>query len=482
MIKNLLRSTRYLLFIALLSPLFTSAQAVRKPASTVAEGYDLKFRISNMKDSLCFLANYYGDKQYLKDSAVSVNGVVEFRGKEALAPGIYLFVFPNKTYFEMMVDKEQHFSMECSMSDIIPTMKVKGSQDNIDFYSYLNFISERSKEVEPLKAKRTQLAADHAATDSVDAQIKAVDKKVADYKNNYAAAHPGSILAAVFKASQEPVIPEAPLLPNGKKDSVYVFRQYKEHYFDNLNLSDERLLRSPIYHSKVSNYMKNLVLQMPDSIIKEADSIIAKASHNKETFKYMIWYMTNTYETSNIMGMDQVFVHLVKHYYTKEIAYWVDEATLYKIQDRANILEPILLGKKVKNLVLEDTSGVFRSLYDVNKDFTILFFWDPDCGHCKKAVPVLKTIYDKVRSKGVEVYAVCTEVEMDKWRAFIKENKLEWINVGDPKLHNNFRHDFDISTTPQIFVLDKDKKILFKRIDVETLEKVMDKELAKKSD
>jgi thiol-disulfide isomerase/thioredoxin len=208
-----------------------------------------------------------------------------------------------------------------------------------------------------------------------------------------------------------------------------------------------------------------------------ADMLVNAASRNKETFKYMVWFLTNTYETSNIMGMDQVFVHLVKNYYTKEKAYWVDETTLYKINDRARILEPILLGKKVKNLILTDSSGVYQALYNVNTPYTILYFWDPDCGHCKKATPKVKAYYDKVKSKGVQVYAVCTEVEMEKWKNYIKENKLDWINVADPKLQNNFREEFDIKTTPQIFILDKDKKILAKKIDEETLEKIMDKEL-----
>jgi ERCC4-related helicase len=89
----------------------------------------------------------------------------------------------------------------------------------------------------------------------------------------------------------------------------------------------------------------------------------------------------------------------------------------------------------------------------------------------------VKAFYDKVKDKDVQVYAVCTEVEMDKWKKYIQENKLDWINVADPKVQNNFRHDFDITTTPQIFILDKDKKVIAKKIDEKTLEKVMCREL-----
>ena len=447
------------------------------PAAPPGAGYLMKFKVG-IPDTLCYLAHYFGDKQYLQDSAkTDKSGQLIFKGEEKLPGGIYLFVFPNKTYFEFLVDKEQEFAMECDSKDVIATMKIKGSSDNQEFYDYLTFLQKQSKDLEEFKTERNAKVTAKEKTDDVDKKIRELDKIVIEYKLNYIKEHPDKFLSKIFLASQEIEVPEAPKLPNGQKDSTFAYRYYKSHYFDNLDLSDERLLRTPIYHNKLSSYVKNLIVQMPDSIIYDADLLIQKGSSNKETFKYLVWYFTNTYETSNIMGMDAVFVYMAKKYYTKEKAYWVDEASLFKIQDRAAQLDPILLGKKVRNLVLEDSSGVFQSLYSLNSKYTILFFFDPDCGHCKKSTPVLKELYDKVKSKGVEVYAICTEVEMEKWKKFIREYKLEWINVADPQLHNNFRHEFDISTTPQIFLLDKDKKILAKKIDAETLDKIIQREL-----
>jgi peroxiredoxin len=475
------RDIRIAFILGVFALLFTTpASSQSANAKTKSGGYEITVKVNGLKDSLCHLANYYGEKQYLKDSAyASSNGTVIFKGDTALAGGIYLFVFPNKTYFEMLVDKEQHFTMECDLGNVINTMKIKNSSDNSDFYTYLKFIQERSMEIEPLRHERKVKTDAKEPTDSLDAKIKKVDQQVISYKQNYIESHPGKFLSAILKGSQEPEIPEVPVLANGKKDSLFAYYYYKAHYFDNLDLADERLLRTPIYHNRLSSYLKNMVLQHPDSLIKETDILIQKAKPNRETFKYVVWYTTNTYETSNIMGLDEVFVFLVKKYYTKEDAYWVDDATLYKIQDRARILEPILIGKKAKNLVLTDSNNVARALYDVNAAYTLLLFWDPDCGHCKKEVPVVKAAYDKFRSKGVMVYAVCTEVEMDKWKKFIRENNLDWINVADPQLHNNFRQDFDIQTTPQLFVLDRDKKIIAKKINAETLEKILEREFEK---
>jgi thiol-disulfide isomerase/thioredoxin len=453
-----------------------SLVAFAKSAS--AQGYEIKIKVNGLQDTLCYLANYYGDKQYIKDSArVNSFGNIIFKGNEPLDGGIYLFVFPNKTYFELLVDKTQFFSLECDQFDVINTMKVKGSQENLDFYNYLQFIGGKSKQMESLNAEKTNLIAEKQSTDDVMKRIKAVDSSVIEYKNSYILSNPKTFLAAIYNASKDVTIPDAPILANGAIDSNFQFNYFKAHYFDNLDLSDDRILRTPIYHNKLAYYFKNLVMPTPDSLILECDKIVAKAKKNKETFKYVVWYLTNTYETSQIMGLDAVFVSLVTKYYTKDQATWVDDVTLYKIQDRASILGPILLGKQAKNLVLADTSGNYQSMYNINSPYTVLLFWDPDCGHCKKTVPKVKAFYDKAKSKGLQVYSINTAVEEQKWKDYVKENKLNWINVADLKTQNNFRHDFDIVTTPQIFILDKNKKILAKKIDAETMEKILCKEL-----
>lgn len=240
--------------------------------SIAQEGYELRFKINGLKDSLVHIANYYGEKQYLKDSAYAdANGNILFKGAESLPGGIYLFVFPNKTYFEFLIDKEQKFNLECQMGNVIETMKIKGSNDNVLFYEYLKFIQDRSKEVEPLKAQRKAMADNHQPTDSLDEKIKAIDKLVIDFKTNFINTHPDCILSAIFKGSQDPEVPELPIKPDGSRDSAFAYYYYRNHYFDKLDLSDERLLRSPIYHNKLQYFTKNLMIQIPDSIIPMAD-------------------------------------------------------------------------------------------------------------------------------------------------------------------------------------------------------------------
>jgi len=450
-------------------------------AATLAQnGYEIKVQVKGVSDSLCYLANYYGDKQYLKDSInADKEGRFVFKGEENLPGGIYLIVVPGRKYFEVIVDKEQKFTLETVMDDFISQMKITGSKENTIFYDYLKFIGQKSKEVEPLRVEYEANKNNPDKAKEIRNKIAAIDSAVFNYKKKLVRENPDMMLANVFRATEDVDVPDMPLKPDGSKDSSALFNYYKSHFFDNIDFTDDRLIRTPVFHPKLEQYLTKMTLQHPDSIIKEADMIMSKVRPGSEMYKYVVWWITNHYETSNIMGLDAVFVHMVDNYYTKEKAYWVQEETLFKIQDRAKVLKPILIGKKVKNLVLTDSLGRLHSLHEIKEPFTVLYFWDPDCGHCQKVTPKLKELYDKVHSKGVEVYAVCTEVEMDKWKKFIREKNLDWINVADPQLRNNFRHEFDITTTPQIFLLDNNKQIIAKRIEVDVLEEILNREFEK---
>jgi thiol-disulfide isomerase/thioredoxin len=198
---------------------------------------------------------------------------------------------------------------------------------------------------------------------------------------------------------------------------------------------------------------------------------LAKA--NEKVFQYALVTLVNKYANSKVMGDDAVYVHLVKNYYEAGFASWIDEEQLAKMKERRVALEPLLIGKISPNLSLRDTTiNRFYTLHDITTDYTILYIWDPECGHCKKVTPKLGEFYKKHKNESLSVYAITTSniEEIDVWKNFIKKHNLDWINVSDLYYQTNFRTIYDVTSTPQVFVLDKNKKIIAKRIAVEQLE------------
>ncbi|MCK5206730.1 MAG: TlpA family protein disulfide reductase, partial [Cyclobacteriaceae bacterium] len=149
-----------------------------------------------------------------------------------------------------------------------------------------------------------------------------------------------------------------------------------------------------------------------------------------------------------------------------------------KISDRVSRIKPNLIGKQAPKMVLLDTLLKPASLYSLKSDFTLLYFYDPDCGHCKKKIPVLKDLYHaQLKEKGVKVVAVNIKKDVDKWKKFIRDKDLDWINLADPNVRSNFRYEYNIETTPQMYILDVQKKIIAKKLDVEQVADFINKQI-----
>jgi hypothetical protein len=139
-------------------------------------------------------------------------------------------------------------------------------------------------------------------------------------------------MSKIIVTMSEPEIPEPPRDDKRKYHRLlFPVPVFQIHFWDKVDFSDERLLRTPILQSKIKQYTSQLTPPLPDSIIASCDTIIEKSKANKEVFKYCVATLTNFYENSNIMGYDAVFVHLAEKYYLTDLAYWADSTLKAKI-------------------------------------------------------------------------------------------------------------------------------------------------------
>lgn len=438
-------------------------------ATAQNEKYKIHIKLENSQDTSILLVSYYGNTNQITDTAFLNKDSYTFSGAKVLKGGIYLVVFQNKQYFEIIIDEDQFFSLETDPIDPINKMKIKGSKDNEDFYGYLKEINVYGKKDQELNKQYKELDSNETKQNEIREQIKEVNESVKKIKLDFIDAHEGSLFSKILLASREPEVPtELPLKADGTPDSSYIYTYYKEHYFDGFDFADERLLRTPIYANKIKRYFKNVLVQRPDTLIKEAFTIIEMAKPNKETYKYCIWYFTYESETSQIMGMDEVFVALGKKYYLTGEAYWVNERTLKRMTKRINTLDRLIIGNTSPNMIMQDTNMQLVSLHDTKAKYTVIIFWDPDCGHCKHEVNGLYAWEQANAEKyGVKVFSVCSDTNVVKWKQKINEYKIHnWINVDGPRsLTENYHDLYDIISTPTIYLLDENKAILAKRLN-----------------
>ena len=467
-----------ILTILITQTIFSFSQSVFTNTNNKTN-YKISGEIIGLQDSTVMLAYYFGGKQYATDTANVINGRFTFEGNKKLRGGMYLVVLSENKYFDLIIS-EQQFSFSTKLNDLVGSMSFKNSRENPPFYEYLNFIIKMQEEVNPLRKKLE--SAEGEAKNSLQIKAQEIDKKVKEFRTNFLKNNSDKFFTKIIIATTEIEIPEAPLDKEGNVNKNFQYLYYKKHFWDNIDFSDSRMLRTPIFFSKMDQYLDKLTAKHPDSINISADILIEKSRANEDIFQYVVSYITSTYERSKIMGMDAVFVHMVENYYITNQCSWVDSTELVKIADRAQKIAPNLIGRKAAEFhdfygrpFMKDTSGITHTISEVNANYTILIFFGPTCGHCKKEIPKVKNNVDSLILAGYDIktFAVATEFDKKEWKKFINDQKTgDWINVadinhddeGNPVASSDWRDKYDIYSTPVIYLLDKEKKIIAKRI------------------
>lgn len=442
-------------------------------------GYDISVNISGLRDSTIYLAYHFGDKQYIKDTVnLDSDGKAVFSGNTNLPEGIYMIVLPGKHYFEVLLSSDQHFTVSCTVNDYLKTLEFRGSDENTAFVNYQRQWIEMQKKASGIN-KRLQNNKQNADSARIlsEAQKNQEDLMKA-YLHKVISSNEGTLLALLVKAMLPVEIPKITAPPGSRNpDSIQWVMTYvynKNHFFDNIDLNDERLLRTPILQARLNTFFSNVVIQSPDSINKEIDKLIGKVEKNYKIFQFVSVFLFNHFRESEIMGHDAVVVKLADDIYLSGKADWVSEDFKSDLRKQVDRMRPNLIGNKATDLVMDSYKGIFVSLYDIEKEFTILYFWEPDCGHCQEATPKLKAYYDKARNQGVEVFTVCTTADRAKWEKYIEENKLDWINGWDPERRTNFGFYYNVETTPMVYILDRNKIIIAKKLSVDDIPSFID--------
>ncbi len=494
------------------------ATAQSKPAESTDPNDQRRFEftIKGVVKDTVYLANYYGNKLMYNDTAVAdAKGKVVFAKKRGYRAGVYAVVIPGPRYFEFLAN-EPLVVMSSDTTDLGGKLAIEKSEENRIFLDYVRYINTQRKEADAVHKER-EATDDPIKKSALKERLVGYEKAIRAYQTDLVAKHPGTYVAMIVKMSMSPEEQEV-RKADGSLDSSGTYYNYRAHFWDNTDLTDERILRTPVFQNKFEEYIGKVVPQIPDTINKCADELIARMdkNHSDDLWRFAVHNITYKYETSDIMGMDAVFVHMAQTYYCpkpgqKSRATWMSQEKLDKLCERARKQAPLIIGAQAKNIILPDsTEQNWVDMYRTQHEYVLVVFWDPHCGHCKKTLPDLYTQYkEKLRPIDVEIFAVAKATDsvlFADWKEYLAENGMDWVNVGltwhvytDAKQNPgkyipkyttieslNYADAWDVYSTPKFFLLDADRKIIGKQLTpdqmvdlIGTLKKRKAKEAAK---
>ncbi len=454
----------------------TKTSTTPDQAST-SESPDIKISIKGAQPGNVRLIGIYTDRQYLADSAkIDASGTVHIKRAEPFKSGL-LYVALNKGgAIQLLLDKDQTFTMSTDINDLVGAMQVQGNIDNEVFYKSLKMESAQQGEISALSQ---QMKGQAEGSPQFLAAKKQRDALVATRKANLEALfkeYPNSFFTTFKKAGQNPEVRDI-RLPDGTLDEVGRVHAYRTEFWDNVDFSDERLLHTPVISNKLKRYIKELTPQHPDSIISAASFLVNKSLEYPTYFQYFANWITMQYDPKETTLMDPqaVYVYMIQNYFTEDRAFWSNPAEVQALQTRAYEMASSLIGQKAPDVISTDQFGKQKSIYEMTAPYIIVYMYNPQCEHCQEQTPKLVQFYKEWKSKGVDVFAIAIDTNDTEWKDYIKKTGMTFTNVHDPT-NKSIYAKYYVDQTPELYVLNKDRIIIGKNLKVNQVETIINRD------
>lgn len=318
-----------------------------------------------------------------------------------------------------------------------------------------DLLSNATRDKETLREQRENLAT--------------IYRKINDATAQHVAENPGRLYTKMLKMGFNPEPPaEVPVKKDGHINPEYL-DWMKNHYFDNVDFNDSRLLYCNVFADRVGGFLRDFFPQTAEGLISACDQVLAKTEAYPDYNVWAVVNLTRLFEGEDWQPGATVFVHLVDKYQQPGQQPWLDVATQSRLQYKADVWRPCLLGNQAPELRLFNDEQVLVDLKSIDAPLTMLVFYSPLCEHCQAQLPEIYKNYQDFKEKGLKCVAVSTEANREIWLDFIKKQGWDWTNLIETVEKSPVEKAYAAFNLPVIYLLDKDKKIVGRRVKTKEL-------------
>lgn len=429
--------------------------------------HDIVFTLTKSSDSVLYMGVHFRDELIVLDSATVVQGKCEFKGKGEWQRGIYSLMRyeVNKkkkdrklvSLTDFTIDDSQKFTIAADSTFGASKMRVTGSKANKLMYEYLGTLSEAralSKEL-GARIKSADSVAARRQQDSLSEAMVAYEKRMLAENGNYR-------FFQLVKQMSGPEVPEGV-----ENKPVY----YRTHYWDGVDLKDHSLIYTPDLFNKMNYYFYGILYHADsDTISRYTDLLMDRMEGDTVMMRYVFdFIMPRYYRSTKNIGWDAVWCYLVRNYYLKGRCPWATEGDISNKRQTAAFLEKSLIGAYGQELIMSDTTQLPSRQFSSHRmpyKYVILWFWDPDCHHCQEQTAALIELYNRLDKEGTrnfEVYAVGYEADVAKWKRYVKDHNLPFVNVGGPNVNIDYQEAYNVHGAPTMIILNADRQIIMNK-------------------
>ena len=241
------------------------------------------------------------------------------------------------------------------------------------------------------------------------------------------------------------------------------------NYFNKVDFSDESLIPTDVMTNKIFDFLSIQLTseqnkdQQTMALILGADNVLNRATVNFEMYKFLYQFLFETFKELNV---NEVVDYLTRIPYSEEMD--CSEEQYNELLSIAEFNSRARVGSIAKNISGKTIFDQDFDLYSIDNKFTIVYFWSYPCDHCRENLGGLKSFLDE--NPDFSMVAVSVKGDLKKIKNIVKKNKISGYFYHDGlEWDCPYVDDYAVTATPSFYLLDKDKKIVFKPFDFKEL-------------
>ncbi|MDR1847338.1 MAG: redoxin domain-containing protein [Bacteroidales bacterium] len=426
--------------------------------------YDITFWIKDFEDSVLYIKGAFGKDLIMLDSIrKSPDQSFHWTARKQF-PRLLTASSSQEDMFSFVLDTSLRFSIGIEPSGFY---WVEGCEANEHYLKY----QEENRKIR-LAEYQYKLQINNPEQDNKDSVKQVYAAARAEWKTfteDFYIKYPDNLMSVLVRSLKAPNVPDT-FLVDGKlkegKEMQYA-DYFRTHYWDDFDFDDPRILYTPFFFQRFESYLKKITVQNSDSIFISLKEFceFALSKGGKLYANYILNYYLNHYSRMPFSFNERIYV-LLTDFVTKTAKYYsIPPSELDYHQTLASKIKPFLPGNRMPNITAVDFGGTRQSLYDQKHKYTIVYFWAAGCESCKKDLEVLEEFYrTKKDTFDVEIFSIDLEKEAAVSAEYHRKHPFEWIVLKAMPEEIEQRYGLDVELTPELYILDRNKRILNKTV------------------
>ncbi|WP_435414914.1 DUF5106 domain-containing protein [Polaribacter aestuariivivens] len=416
------------------------------------------FDIKESKNDSIRIAYSLGEKTYLEKNNLGKeyikikDGKGNFTGN--LKQGLYRIVLSSNEIIDFFYDNKDVY-ISLNKNNPLQTLEFKNSLTNELFYKYINNIKNLKSEAKKIESSTS------LDKETKKLKIDALYNENLQYYKELEKKYPKNLAILFLKASMEIEFPEEIKSKSNSEQLTY----YRKNYFKNTNFNDTWLIRTNFFLPKVNNYIDKYAPQTLEENKKSIDYVISKATNNKELYKFLVVSLLNKYAKSKLMIAENLYAHIAEKYYVTGKASWASEESLKAILGNYEKMKKSLIGEKLDDFSLQYSFSSNKKLSQLTSDYKILQFRKTSCKQCDLS-NLKKTI--RKNTQVLDIIIGLSDIERKEilMSNAYKNPQIKKVLI-DINQEQQVLENLNVTSSPTIYVIDKNNKIIAKRITID---------------